>query len=227
MTLAPRTAVSLYVALAVHALLLLGLALRPPSQNPAGSGLGLSLRGSGLDEAERLLATAPPASGTNASTPRDASASAGIVDSPEAEVADARVRSKAPVPHQVVVAKRSDHADEAKTTALKDKQAGATAPRIAQVGGGGSGNSYYARLRIHLAGFRHELPGGLPPASARVRFRVSPEGWISDLELVQSSGVASLDAEALDLFRRAAPLPPPPDARELRLIVPVSIDGPG
>ncbi|TDU31549.1 TonB family protein [Panacagrimonas perspica] len=226
MKLAPRTAVSLYVALAMHALLLLSLALRPPSQNPVGSGLGLSLPGAGLDEAERLLATAPPMAGTETSTPRDVVPTARIVDSLESEVADAPVRRKAPV-HPPAATKRPDYAEDVKATALDEKRTRASAPLIAQAGGGGSGNSYYVRLRTHLAGFRRELPAGLPPGSARVRFRVSPEGWISELELVQSSGVPSLDAEALDLFRRAAPLPPPPDARELRLIVPVSIDGPG
>jgi len=225
MRLAPRTAVSLYVALAVHALLLLGLALRPPSQNPAGSGVGLSIPGAGLDEVERVLATAPPVSKAESLAAPDTAPSAGIIDSSEAAVAEKPTQRKATAPRRAT--QKLAATDDAKAGAHEEKQTGAPTPRIARVGGGGSGNSYYSRLRAHLAGFRRELPGGLPPASARVRFRVSPEGWISDLELVQSSGVARLDAEALDLFRRAAPLPPPPDARELRLIVPVSIDGPG
>lgn len=222
MRLAPRMAVSLYVALVLHALLLLGLALRPPSQNSTGPGLGLSVPGAGLSDAEQRLATAPPAAGPDASREPEAEPVAGIVESTSREPAEARTRKqtsgRAP--------KRAAQVADGGASPPREKRSSPPVQRVAHVGGGG-GNSYYARLRAHLAGFRHELPAGLPAASARVRFRVSPDGWISELELVQGSGVASLDAEALDLFRRAAPLPPPPDALELRLIVPVSIDGPG
>lgn len=223
MRLAPRMAVSLYVALVLHALLLLGLALRPPSQNSAGPGLGLSVPGAGLSEAERWLATAPPAAGRDPFTVPETEPAAGIADPRSREPIRAKTRKEI----SDELPKRPAQVADGEALRPQEKRSGLSVQRIAQAGGGGSANSYYARLRAHLAGFRHELPAGLPAASARVRFRVSPDGWISELELVQGSGVASLDAEALDLFRRAAPLPPPPDARDLRLIVPVSIDGPG
>lgn len=230
MNVAPRTAVSLYVALAVHVLLLLGLALSPPSQNSVGPGLGLSIPGAGLDAVERRMATELPSTAQLDSSVAEASTAAGsepaAIPSPnvrvESDVAltESRPpRSKRPGRSETAKANR----DKAATSLANDRD---SADRAGQVGGGGEAR-YYARLRAHLARYRHELPGGLPAAKARVRFRVSADGWISELELFESSGLAALDAEAMDLLRRAAPLPPPPEGRAARLIVPVSIGGPG
>lgn len=71
------------------------------------------------------------------------------------------------------------------------------------------------------------------PASARlhrrqgvaaVAFRIDRAGNLLSVRLVRSSGHAELDAEALDLPRRAQPLPPPPASMpgtEIELAVPV------
>ena len=105
--------------------------------------------------------------------------------------------------------------------------AGAGAARIAesaasQEAGGGGQDSYYARLRVHLQRHRRAL---LATAGARgtsvVTFRVSADGVVSGLRLERSAGNAALDAEALDLLRRAAPLPAPPQGRGLQLSVPI------
>ena len=48
------------------------------------------------------------------------------------------------------------------------------------------------------------------PGSAGVRFTVDATGRLVQAELVHRSGVATLDALAIDIVRRAAPFPVPP-----------------
>lgn len=194
----PRTAISLYVALAVHALALLAMVLGPPSQDSAGGAQGLSVRGAVLSAGERRLVEAslrvPPAP-----------AGAGVA----LRVAHAGRLGSEPV------AARVGQPD----SGTRPQDRGATVGRI----GGGGHDLYFSRLRAHLAGFSRELRRGLPPARSRVRVAITPDGWVEELALLESSGLPELDAEALDLVRRAAPLPPPPRRRTLRLIVPVEI----
>ncbi len=52
------------------------------------------------------------------------------------------------------------------------------------------------------------------PGTAGVHFNVDAAGRLVDVELVQKSGVAELDAEALDIVRRAAPFPVPPQGAQ-------------
>lgn len=72
------------------------------------------------------------------------------------------------------------------------------------------------------------------PAAARIRgqegqpwlrLQVDRRGAVRSVALAQSSGVAALDAEALALPRRAAPLPPPPaelDGDVFELVLPIA-----
>lgn len=72
------------------------------------------------------------------------------------------------------------------------------------------------------------------PASARIRgqegqpwlrVRLDRRGRVLQVELAQSSGVATLDAEALALPARAAPLPAPPDdlpGEVFELVLPIA-----
>lgn len=216
MIVGPRTAVSLYVALAVHVLLLLGLALSAPPQDPVGRGLGLSVPGAGLDPVERRMATEPLSDADRGSR----LAAAG------GEAPQARAGAATPVRIEPDLSPHRPRASRAKADrhepATSRAEEGDAAVRAGRSGGGGEAG-YFAQLRTHLALHRRELPGGLPAAMARVRFRVAPDGAISELELFEGSGLAALDAEAMDLLRRAAPLPSPPGDRAIRLIVPVSI----
>lgn len=49
---------------------------------------------------------------------------------------------------------------------------------------------------------------------AVIRFALSETGGVETVSLVRSSGDAELDAESLDLVKRAAPFPPPPPGAE-------------
>lgn len=108
-------------------------------------------------------------------------------------------------------------------TAESSPIAPAVAPRSApQDAGGGGRDSYFARLRVHLQRYRRPLAtGGAAAGTAVVEFRVDAAGRIAALRLGRSSGDTLLDAEALALVQRAAPVPPPPDGQALRLSVPV------
>jgi protein TonB len=55
-------------------------------------------------------------------------------------------------------------------------------------------------------------------------FSIDRHGNVVSSRIVKSSGSAVLDAEALDLIKRAAPLPPPPAEiadSELSFVVPI------
>lgn len=80
-------------------------------------------------------------------------------------------------------------------------------------------SSYSETVRQQLARYVVDLPrssGG----EARVRFTVAANGAVSDVQLAASSGDPALDAAALALPARAAPLPSP-GANALRLEAPV------
>jgi periplasmic protein TonB len=69
------------------------------------------------------------------------------------------------------------------------------------------------------------------PAQARglqgvvsLAFTIDRHGGVVSSRIVKSSGSAVLDAEALDLIKRAAPLPPPPADivdSDLSFVVPI------
>lgn len=68
-------------------------------------------------------------------------------------------------------------------------------------------------VRAHLSRYKNY------PSEARrrgdegrvvIRFRIDAQGHLLSCEVEQSSGVRSLDRAALQMFRRADPLPPPP-----------------
>lgn len=95
-------------------------------------------------------------------------------------------------------------------------------PAASEEAGGGGQDRYYARLRAHLQRHRRALLAtGDARGTAVVTFRVAADGTVSGLGLQRSAGDAALDSEALDLLRRAAPLPAPPQGRGLQLSVPI------
>lgn len=83
--------------------------------------------------------------------------------------------------------------------------------------------AYAARLQAHIAARR---PVGLPLAgTSLVAFRVDRQGNVATLRLARSSGSALLDALALRLVKKAAPLPEPPATltdRQLDFRMPVA-----
>jgi TonB family protein len=82
-------------------------------------------------------------------------------------------------------------------------------------------DGYFARLRLHLAGFLPPPRQGLAPGVAQVRIRIGESGELDGVSLARSSGSTVLDQEALELVARAAPVPRPPQA--MAVLVPVEV----
>ena len=63
-----------------------------------------------------------------------------------------------------------------------------------------------------------------------LNFSIDRQGHVLNSEIINSSGSAVLDAEALSLMTRAAPLPPPPAAipeTDLTFVLPIRFEGSG
>ena len=231
----PRTAMALYVALALHLVVALLIALAPGPQRPPGSrqGMGLGLQLSGPDSVlggseARPGASLPHAESVRLPDSRPAGKSS-------ASVAGQRVERPDPAPRGVngpVDAVSQTTGPHPRTGPAAQRQGVpiAAGHRINESTGPGGGalpgggfDRYFARLRQHLSFFRRELPPGTLPGEAEVGFTVLRDGHLESLSLIRSSGDPRLDAEALDLLRRAQPLPPPGEGfRELA--VPIRID---
>lgn len=83
---------------------------------------------------------------------------------------------------------------------------------------------WQARLMAHLE--RHKrYPAGArargEAGTAYVRFRIDAAGNVLSASLARSSGSADLDAEVVDLVRRASPVPPAPAGMKTVIIAPV------
>jgi protein TonB len=214
-----KTALSLYVAIAAHLLILLGLALGSGgwSQLPFGIGQGL---GDGTPEQAAPLASeadAPAAAELSKPEPQQ------IVGSDVLRLASKPVPLTSPA-QRVAVARPLAPVASSRNEEKRAPAAPTTSRGSGPAGGGRGG--YLADLRRHLDRHRRSLPGVLASARSEVAFTVAADGSVSALRLQKSSGVAALDQEALDLLRRAAPLPKPPDGLARELVVPVSVGAP-
>lgn len=99
----------------------------------------------------------------------------------------------------------------------------------ASVSSSGSGSSispaqWQSRLMSHLER-RKKYPSGARSRGesgvAYVRFRIDDAGNVLSASLARSSGFPELDAEVVDLVRRASPVPAPPPGVNKTVIAPV------
>ncbi len=99
---------------------------------------------------------------------------------------------------------------EATNAAPMQAASGAEASRAAATPDPGVMSDYYRRVESHLARF-HAYPAALtaarPTGVVRVGLIVQRDGRVMDAWIETSSGVAPLDAAALQTLRRAEPLP--------------------
>ena len=124
------------------------------------------------------------------------------------------VRPKAPPVPQAAVADPTQQAEEAKPAAPAEPAA--APPQAASLPSPAPSNAvpnWQGSLRAHLE--RHKRY----PSSAQfrrqqgapmVRFVMDRDGNVLSAQLERSSGITSLDEEAVALLSRAQPLPPPP-----------------
>lgn len=100
------------------------------------------------------------------------------------------------------------------------------APRPTQ-GAKSSGESparWQSRVNVHLNRFKRYPAGERETGAAAVRFSIDPSGRVLSAGLARSSGNAALDRAAVEMVRRASPVPAPPPAiarASLSLTVPV------
>jgi protein TonB len=87
--------------------------------------------------------------------------------------------------------------------------------------------TYHARVARHLVRFKRFPPGVSHARSTGrvvVSFRLTPEGRVTSVHLVEGSGVMAFDAEAMEMIRRADPFPRPLSAHrdDLSFTIPVA-----
>lgn len=70
--------------------------------------------------------------------------------------------------------------------------------------------AYYVDRMTALIRSHWRRPGTPDGTSATLRFRIAKNGTVSDLEIVESSGVSVFDRAALRAVEDASPLPPLP-----------------
>ena len=83
---------------------------------------------------------------------------------------------------------------------------------------------YYVDQMLSMIGSHWVRPPVGGGVEAILHFQIAEDGRISDLELLQSSGISSFDLAARRAVQRASPLPPLPrsynrDSLGVRLVV--------
>ncbi len=204
---APRALASLYVAVALHAVFFLGLALAPAPQQTQSMSVGLMPdEGVGQDASDLIAALAA----VKAELSHEAAA-----ESPESQPS----RPMLQLPESA--AEASVEQAEARYSDLNRLDG---APEKFSLSGSGANQSYLANLRAHLAAHRRALPASLGSAETIVSFALSASGQASAIRIEESSGMPLLDAAAIELIERAEPLPLPPASLSGRLLVPLRIE---
>lgn len=103
----------------------------------------------------------------------------------------------------------------------------AAAPSSRETAAGSSAGAradWAARLASHLERrkrYPRDARTRLEQGTVRVRFSIDDAGDVTSATIVASSGHSALDAEVLDLVRRASPVPPPPEGAGRTVVVPI------
>lgn len=135
------------------------------------------------------------------------------VEKPVKKKVEKKVEKKRPAP-QVAATKSADDAPKA------------AAPRVskAAAGSGMSPARWQSRVNAHLNRYKRYPRDARGIGTVTVRFTINPGGDVVGVSLAGSSGDPAFDSAALDLVRRASPVPaPPPDIAKSRmsLVVPI------
>lgn len=112
------------------------------------------------------------------------------------------------------------------STKSADDAPKAAAPRVtkAAAGSGMSPARWQSRVNAHLNRYKRYPSGARGVGIATVSFTINPGGDVIAVSLARSSGDAAFDTAAVELVRRASPVPaPPPDIAKSRmsLVVPI------
>ncbi|HCQ52878.1 MAG TPA: hypothetical protein DIV82_01515 [Brevundimonas diminuta] len=163
--------------------------------------------------AAAFLATSPPPQGMEAPDLQPQAIAIELVDVNRAVPGEAlRAEPTADMAAATNASRNAAAAFAAETTAAGATQAasGAEASLAAAASNPGAMSDYYRRVESHLARFHtypSTLAGARPTGLVRVGLIVQRDGRVMDAWIETSSGVAPLDAAALQTLRRAEPLP--------------------
>jgi len=117
----------------------------------------------------------------------------------------------------------------AQQTAPQPEQAPTTTPGPASPKPAPAIASWQQAVVAHLARFqRYPTQAKGATGVANLSFGIDRQGHVLNSQIIKSSGSAVLDAEALSLITRAAPLPPPPAAvpdTDLTFVLPIRFEG--
>jgi len=119
----------------------------------------------------------------------------------------------------------------AQQTAPQPEQAPTTTPSPASPKLAPAIASWQQAVVARLARFqRYPAQAKGATGVANLSFSIDRQGHVLNSQIIKSSGSAVLDAEALSLMTRAAPLPPPPAAvpdTDLTFVLPIRFEGSG
>jgi protein TonB len=117
----------------------------------------------------------------------------------------------------------------AQQTAPQPEQAPTTTPGPASPKPAPAIASWQQAVVARLARFqRYPAQAKGATGVANLSFSIDRHGHVLNSQIIKSSGSAVLDAEALSLLTRAAPLPPPPAAvpdTDLTFVLPIRFEG--
>lgn len=110
------------------------------------------------------------------------------------------------------------------TVKAKNRQAQQTKRNAASQSARGAGKAanlanWQSRLSAHLERYKPRSKG--KRGTAYVAFRIDGAGNVLSVKLARSSGNPAVDKMALNLVRRASPVPPPPPNVKLSFTVPI------
>lgn len=109
-------------------------------------------------------------------------------------------------------------------SAMDALKAAAPKPKVAAAGSSMSPARWQSRVNAHLNRYKRYPKGGHGSGTAVIRFTINESGGVTSASLSGSSGDSAFDSAALDLVRRASPVPaPPPEIARSRmsLVVPI------
>lgn len=151
---------------------------------------------------------------------------------PETDVAEVvkPVEEEKPAPAKKKAAPKEvkkPRAAQASAPSRKSAANSTTASAPKSQGAQGSGVSparWQSRVNAHLNRYKRFPPGSSAKGVVTVRFTIDRGGSVLGVSVAQSSGDPALDAAAVDMVRRASPVPAPPTAiakSRMSLTVPV------
>ena len=211
-----RFGFALFLALCLHAILILGVALAPPERSAPSRALEVVLvEPAGVAEAEPLPSPAPTVEPVET-----APAELPAVRTPVAQAPQRTLRQDPPRPVADAVppapAERRNYAAlSGEIAALglaidNEAQAGAGAPRLRQLSSASDKSAVEAaylelwRARVERIGTAN-YPGNRVAGELRMQVLIRDDGALLDARIIEPSGVAAVDAAALHIVQLAAP----------------------